>query len=251
MLERKTLSFKMAAQAADLQPGEFDGYASTFLGPVDAMGDIIAPGAFKSSLDFFLSDGVILREHEAECAIGKPVEVREDDHGLYLKGKISATSDGNDALILLRDQVIKRLSIGFKTLGYEMLSEDRGIQVLGSEAAYKDAVSQLPWWADGLRLITDIKLYEVSLVAFPANAGAQITGVKSSLGQLAGKIDTERDYERFLRDAGFSASEAKCLVGHGFKSLQRDAAASDPQNSNGASELAELARAITNTLRGQ
>lgn len=243
-LERKTLSFKASMGSEGLQPNEFDGYASTFLGPVDSYGDIIAPGAFASNLDFFLSDGVILREHEMECAIGKPMEAREDATGLYLKGRISATSDGNDALILLRDEVIKRMSIGFRTLGYEMLSEARGIEVLGSEQAYKDAIAQLPWWSDGLRLLTDIKLYEVSLVAFPANTAAKIMGVKGVLKGLAGKIETERDFERFLRDAGFSQSEAKTLVSTGFKALKRDADEPDTD------EIAKSIREFTATLKG-
>ncbi len=243
-LERKTLSFKASTTAAGLNPNEFDGYASTFLGPVDSYGDIIAPGAFKNNLDFFLSDGVVLREHEMECAIGKPLEAREDATGLYIKGRISATSDGNDALILLRDEVIKRLSIGFRTLGYEMLSEARGIEVLGGESAYKDAIAMLPYWSDGLRLLTDIKLYEVSLVAFPANAAAVITGVKGMLGGLAGKIETERDFERFLRDAGFSSSEAKTLVTNGFKALKSGA------DSGMESELADSMKALTNLLKG-
>jgi HK97 family phage prohead protease len=243
-LERKILSFKAETKSEGLQPNEFDGYASTFLGPVDSYGDIIAPGAFKNNLDFFLSDGVILREHEMECAIGKPMEAREDGAGLYIKGRISATSDGNDALILLRDEVIKRMSIGFRTLGYEMLSEARAIEVLGSEAAYKDAIAQLPYWSDGLRLLTDIKLYEVSLVAFPANTAAKIMGVKSMLQSVAGKIETERDFERFLRDAGFSQSEAKTLVTNGFKAIKSGA------DSGMESELADSMKALTNLLKG-
>lgn len=242
-LERKTLSFKATMGSEGLQPNEFDGYASTFLGPVDSYGDIIAPGAFKNNLDFFLSDGVILREHEMECAIGRPLEAREDATGLYIKGRISATSDGNDALILLRDEVIKRMSIGFRTLGYEMLSEARGIEVLGSEQAYKDAIASLPWWSDGLRLLTDIKLYEVSLVAFPANTAAKVMGVKGMLQAVAGKIETERDFERFLRDAGFSSSEAKTLVTTGFKALKRG-------DSGMESELADSMKALTNLLKG-
>lgn len=243
-LERKVLSFRVETKAEGLQQNEFEGYASTFLGPVDSYGDIIAPGAFKNNLSFFLDQGVILREHEMECAIGKPVEAREDDTGLFIRGRISSTSDGNDALVLLRDEVIRRMSIGFRTLGYEMLSEARGIEVLGSEQAYKDAIASLPWWSDGLRLLTDIKLYEVSLVAFPANTAAMVTGVKSMLTGLAGKIETERDYERFLRDAGFSASEAKTLVSNGFKALK------SAPDSGMESEIAAAMKALTDSLKG-
>lgn len=238
-LRYKSLDFK-AATGGNLAANQFDGYASTFLGPVDSYGDIIAPGAFKNSLDWFLDNGVLLREHKMAAAIGKPVEVREDKTGLYLKGQISETADGKDALTLLRDGVIKRMSIGFKLLGYEVLSKDRGIEVLGSEKAYEDALKTLPWYIDSLTLLTDIQLYEVSLVAFPANEAAVVSGVKSALRDAAGQITTERQFERFLRDAGFSATEAKTIVSAGYKALATP---------SGTDEAAEALKAAIAALR--
>lgn len=252
-LQYKTFTFK-AADPADngesgLAPNEFDGYASTFLG-VDSYGEIMAPGCFKNTLAFFLENGVLLREHSIRAAIGKPIECREDTIGLYLKGRISETTEGKDCLTLMRDKVIKRLSIGFVKKGYEVLSEARAVELIG-QAAYDSAMKSLPWYytEDGLTLITDVELWETSLVAFPANADAVVTGVKS-LMKLAGGIQTEREFERFLRDAGFSHKNATAIALHGFKAMQRDAAPENPVVET-STELADQIKSLAAQLRGQ
>jgi hypothetical protein len=70
----------------------------------------------------------------------------------------------------------------------------------------------------------------VSPVTFPANSEARITGVK------AGDISCPKDFERFLRDAGFSRKEAKQITARGFgDSDLRDA---DPEGT-AENELAD------------
>ena len=53
---------------------------------------------------------------------------------------------------------------------------------------------------------------EVSLVTMPANPKARVTSVKS-----IEEIETIRDFEKFLRDAGFSNSQAKSIASHGYR----------------------------------
>ena len=60
---------------------------------------------------------------------------------------------------------------------------------------------------DGVRVLTAIDLWEVSLVTFPANEKARVTNVKSS-----DDMATPKDAERALRDAGFSKSDATAFV---------------------------------------
>jgi hypothetical protein len=57
----------------------------------------------------------------------------------------------------------------------------------------------------------EVDLFEVSLVTFPMNDLAVVTDVKS--------IRTIRDFEKALRDAGFSQREAKAIAADGFKGL--------------------------------
>ena len=68
-----------------------------------------------------------------------------------------------------------------------------------------------------IRYLKELDLFEVSLVTFPANEKAVITNVKS-------QISTIRDFEGFLRDAGYSREEAKSIASRGFLyKEQRDA----------------------------
>lgn len=210
-------SFRFKADASNLDDGEFAGYASTF-GNVDTYGDIIQKGAFARTLPSFKENGLILWQHQMRVPIGKPIEAYEDEKGLFIRAKISDTAAGRDCLTLMRDGVVRKMSIGFDSLGYQMLSEAEARMILGDR--YDAAFKALGWWADGFRLLTDIELYEVSPVSLPANDQADITSVKAPGGRLP---ETEREMERFLRDAGFSRTDAKAITGHGFKALQRDA----------------------------
>ena len=82
----------------------------------------------------------------------------------------------------------------------------------------------LPGGADitegGVRILKELKLWEISVVTFGMNPLAQIESAKR-----AGQITNIREFEDFLRDAGgFSRSQAKILA-RGYKDLpgRRDA----------------------------
>lgn len=135
-----------------------EGYASTY--DLDAVGDIVVPGAYKRTLDRASQskDGLkrikLMRDHEHP--IGAAVEAYEDSKGLYTKSHISDTQLGNETLTLLRDGVLDRMSIG-----YEPVAKEYG------KHEGKD-----------VRYLKEIKLYEWSIVTFPANEAATVTGVK-------------------------------------------------------------------------
>lgn len=210
----KALTFKAASEG--LQANEFAGYASTF-GFVDSDGDIVQAGAFARHLDFFKAEGAICWQHSMRTPIGRVLDAHEDEKGLFLKARISETEQGKDALTLLRDGVIRKLSIGYEVKGFEILSEASARELLGER--YDDARKMLPAWMEGFRLLKEIKVWETSLVTFPANEHAAITAVKH-----AGRTpETERELEGLLRDAGFSRKQATALVADGWKALQRDA----------------------------
>jgi uncharacterized protein len=173
-MQYKTLPFATQT-TADFS---FAGYAAAF-GNVDRTGEVILPGAFTRTLPEFLKSGLIAWQHDWSTPIGKPTTAHEDATGLYLEAKISDTTAGRDALTLLRDGVISKMSIGYAVKGYRVLSEDEGRLLLG--AGYDAAVRDLPPWADGIRALTDIDLYEASPVSVPANNRADITAVKEWL----------------------------------------------------------------------
>ena len=61
-----------------------------------------------------------------------------------------------------------------------------------------------------VRVLKKLKLWEVSPVVFPANPHARISTVK------AADITDERQFEKFLCDAGFPNAFAKAVACHGF-----------------------------------
>ena len=173
------------------QDGVFEGYASVF-GVVDQGMDVVERGAFRKSLG---SRKVkMLWQHDMSQPIGVWDDIYEDERGLFVRGRLlKEVEKGREAMALLRAGAIDSMSIGYRTM--EAIPEGDG----------------------RVRKLMEVDLFEISLVTFPMLPDAKVTNVKS--------ITTERDFERFLRDAGYSRKEAVALTLHGFKALlrQRDA----------------------------
>jgi hypothetical protein len=90
------------------------------------------------------------------------------------------------------------------------------------------------------RTLEAVDLVEISLVTFPANGKARVTGVKSGED-----MPTAREAERALRDAGFSRTQAKAFVAGGIKSVPlRDA-----EDGAEVEELAAIVRLNISALR--
>ncbi len=152
--EYKTLQFEL--EDFDEEQGIFSGYAAVF-GNVDSGGDIIEPGAFTKTIAEGLGRIKILVLHnDGWLPIGIPLELREDAHGLYIKGKISDTAMGKDVKTLLSDGVLTEMSIGYDPVIFDYDQED------------------------GIRHLREVKLWEVSIVTWAMNPEAVITGYKAS-----------------------------------------------------------------------
>lgn len=214
-VEHKAAAFELKREPD--QDGMFEGYASVF-GIVDQGMDVVERGAFAKSLGSGRKVKM-LWQHDTSQPIGVWDEIREDERGLYVKGRLlKDVAKGAEAMALLRAGAIDSMSIGYRTV--EAVAEGSG----------------------RVRKLMELELYEVSLVTFPMLPAAKVTGVKS--------ISTEREYERFLRDAGFSRSEATALALHGYKGLsrQRDAG-QDEAVSEGMKSLLDQIRQLERTIR--
>lgn len=165
-------AYELKDSSVDMDTRTFSGYASTW--DIDQVGDVIHQGAFiKSITEAFPAKRIkVLWQHGEP--LGMPTEMREDEYGLYVKGKISKTRLGDEALELMRDGVVDRMSIGFT--------------IPQGKSDYDE---------EGTRHIREIKLMEFSPVTFPANEAAIITGVKTIEQALEYSIDT--DYPALLK----------------------------------------------------
>lgn len=123
------------------------GYASRF-DEADLSGDIVRRGAFSAGLLSRAGPFPMLFGHETNAPIGVWDRVVEDAAGLFVAGRILDV-DGT-ARRLVETRAVSGLSIGYRT----------------------KRSSPRP---SGGRLLTEIELWEVSVVAFPMLRSARIT----------------------------------------------------------------------------
>ena len=187
-IEHKTLPFELKAAAAGSADyaGEFEGYAAGIMN-IDSAGDMILPGAFSADLPRFLAEGVICWQHDWMTPIGVPLDAREDFYGLWSKCRISKTQQGQDAMTLISDGVVKKLSIGYRVEDYDYVDRaGLNAYLMGSGCSTQKCGEILKSYdeqeLDGLYLLKKLKLYEYSPVTVPANNNAIITGAKSLTG---------------------------------------------------------------------
>jgi HK97 family phage prohead protease len=215
-MTRKTLAIDFKVKSID-ESGEFSGYASVF-GVKDSYSDIVMPGAFSKSLAKWSEKGqlpALLWQHKTDEPIGIFTSMKEDDHGLYVEGRLLKDDDdlAKRAYAHLKAGSIQAMSIGYSLNDYEY-DKDKG--------AFQ---------------LKEIELWEVSLVTFPANEEARIDTVKASLD--GGDLPQPALVEQCLRDAGFSRKQAKTILSGGYKAL-RDADGEDVNQIRNAINLISI-----------
>lgn len=123
------------------------------------------PGAISDVTDVKLFYG-----HEEP--IGKVLTGRETDAGYEITAKVSDTARGNEVMTLMRDGVLNKFSVGFVPLESER---------------------------DGQTVTrTKVSLKEVSVVPFPAFAGANITEVREDGGTPAETSEPQPEQENSM-----------------------------------------------------
>lgn len=183
--EVKTLDFEGKATSTDDDSFVFEGLGGAFLN-VDSYGDVIDPGAFDKTIPQFLQNGFIGGiNHNWDDPIGAPIEARAEPKGLFLKAELIPTRAGRDAMIQLGRKVgnpprpvIRKLSIGFRTIRSEWIEDPQALLDYWRGKGYSptDAdLAQMTRSAGFLRILHEVHLYEVSPVAVPANDQAVIT----------------------------------------------------------------------------
>lgn len=161
--------------AHDAGYGTFEGYASLF-GLRDRSGDIVQRGAFRRTLQGRKPKDVrLLLQHNAEAPIGIRDEIHEDARGLFVRGRIILdVPRGRETWTLMQEGAIDGLSIGFKTVRAAKPARGKG------------------------RTLTDIDLWEISLVTFPLLSGARVSHLA---GRRQGEMGSGVTLTHALRQA--------------------------------------------------
>lgn len=155
----------------DYQDVMFQGYGSTFahITPKDRDGDAVLSGAFTDTLREFRRNPVMLIDHRNSVwnIAGSYVKVEQDEIGLAVTGKVSNAPDLQRIRFLIMEGHLRTLSMG-------------GIFLFGMDG----------------KTIEKVYLFEISLVAVPANPDALFQ---------ARALDLDSAAKMFRRQAGKAA----------------------------------------------
>jgi HK97 family phage prohead protease len=183
----RTLSFplSMKLMGAGVAAGTFVGLASVY-NVKDLQGDIVMPGAFTKTIK---ERPVVklLYQHDTQDPIGLG-EISDSRAGLVIKARLAlGVERGRNTHELLKAGVLDSLSIGYEVIKSRPMK-------------------------DGTRELLEIRLWEVSVVTFPANPAAVIADVKH----------TSDPVEMFRRQlAGMSAYAAAVSEGREAVAFRR------------------------------
>jgi len=197
----------------------FEGYAVRW-GVMNTFREIFQKGAFARTL---AHPPVELRgrkpsmylHHNRERVIGQWLDIREDDTGLFVRGRIVASPAGDDALALIREKIVTGLSIGYI---------DRRSRIENKDD-----------WKTRITHVEDADLYEISVVESASDRTAGVTAVRLAVRDTM----TVRDVERVLRGIdGLPRDVAKAMAGC-WK--PKDGEAREASGDDGEAELRDAA----------
>lgn len=161
MGQREFKDFKFNLGKEDAEAGRFTGYASVF-GVTDSYGDVVEEGAFKKTLKENESFP-LLWSHDVQQPIGI-IKGVEDSKGLKVVGELNLDlTSAKEKRSLMMQGVIKGMSIGYEAIKAPLI--------------------------DGIRKLKEVRLWEVSLVVFPANRKAIVGSIKS-MAELSEMLDS-------------------------------------------------------------
>lgn len=162
----KNVAVKVKATAADdstLAEGQFVALASVF-NNVDAVGDVVLPGAFTEDLKAWSDSGDVIpvywghRMDDPSMNIGSVIDATETDDGLLVTAQLDLEStQGAQVYRLLKGRRVNRMSFAYDILDAAPAERDGG-------QVYE---------------LRKLKLHEVSVVQVPANPAAVVQSVKA------------------------------------------------------------------------
>lgn len=156
-----------------------EGYAST--NDIDRHGDVVPAAVWEMGMQNYLKNPVILAYHKHDEPIGRMVEHRIDEKGLWIKARVSAAAE--DVFNLVKDGVLTAFSIGFRIV----------------DAEYNSAAEVF--------MVKELELHEISIVSVPAN--------QNTLFSLSKAFDSAEEFKSFKMQFASSSNSAKGLEASG------------------------------------
>lgn len=219
-MEHKSIALTSAKFELKADGAGFTGYASTF-GNVDSYGDTILKGAYLKTLAENGLPRMFFNHESYAVPIGKWVKAEEDSYGLLVTGEFTPENRlAQEVKAALKHGTVDSMSIGYSL----------------TKGGYDDS--------EAGRTIKEVsRLAEVSIVTFPADKFARVdlSSVKSYADEIK-QVETIREFESFLRDAGgFGKGAAQALTARAKELFSlRDAGEGDKEAKQMAEILAKI-----------
>jgi len=152
-----------------------EGYASTT--DIDRSGDVVPKSVWEAGIQNYLKNPIILCQHDYDDPIGRMVDYRVDDKGLWVKARISSAAE--EVFGLIKDKILTAFSIGFRIM----------------DAEYNSAAEVF--------VIKELELVEISVVSVPCN--------QNTLFDLSKAFENAQDYKEFKQQFAPNGNSAKGL----------------------------------------
>lgn len=235
-MERMSTQFQVTD--SNLESGQFEGMGSVFGSLVSSWcPTVLKRGAFTKTLREQAKRVKLLWQHNPDWPLGLPTLLEEVTEGLHVIGKVSQTTLGKDAIILMRDKVIDELSIGFDPI-------KGGLQELPlSQCIDMGLVTNPTQWVDMeqtdmIRVLGEVRLWEISPVTFAADPMARITeanrrnGLPIETVDEAERLTASLTIFRDLHAGKMLSAKNKTLVQDAVTALQALLTAAEPPASD-------------------
>jgi HK97 family phage prohead protease len=187
--------------------GGFEGHAAV-VGNVDLGGDRIEPGAFKKTIKYLGGEIKVLAFHDDRSVPVGMAKVSEDSKGLAVRAAFHNTPFAQE----IRQSMVPLP--GFSRPALDAMSF---------------AYDASKWHMDnGVRVLKELKLYEVSVVNYGMNPEALVTSAKSrdEIVELRAELQELKSYlyrEGLIADgAGNPLGDSENPDGHGPEDTERD-----------------------------
>lgn len=143
--------------------GTIEGYFSTYDKTPDSYGDIIEPGAFTKTIEKREASGhpfPLCFNHDFSAVIGAVDSVTDTEKGPFIKAHFLDTALAQDVRKMLMSGAIYQFSFAYDILGAREPDDEEK----------KAGVANV---------LTDLEVFEISVVTVPANQNAVATEVKA------------------------------------------------------------------------
>lgn len=215
---RKTATCTKLFKTKKMSNGEtvIEGWANA--ATVDRGKEVINQDAWKN-LENYKKNGIILFNHDPDKPIGKMLDIRATEDGLWLKAKISKSKDPFVSYIrdLVDEGILNAFSVGFDPIDEEKNHD--GVLEVKALDLYEVSVVTLPMNQDSIFSLSSksfkgMEYKEVKNQVLKQKGAMVAAAAQEKLGELekAGELDKEKLVQMVAEKSGADAEQVAAVL---------------------------------------